>query len=913
MKIPSAIVIASSALLATPSLRAAGAPGEELYKREVLPVLNEYCYDCHGDGTSKGDLALDKFKSYTEMLQDRKFWDGVREHVVTHVMPPDKKPKPTQPQRDTIIRWIDDAVMAVDPDRPDPGHITLRRLNKAEYNNTIRDIFQTELRPANSFPSDDSGYGFDNIGDVLSLSPMLMEKYLRAAHAVVQDSVWSKPADRLVIEKHGGQFRATEGNTQDKENVRWFYSNGAAEAWIEMPWEGKVRCTLRLCATRGGDPKAKYEFLIDGQVLRQGEVTEQFDPGAPNDHWERITWDQQLPKGNHKFTVRYVNHADNGAAAPDRTQRHLAMESFMIRGPLNFRPLRSSPFVSYLFDYQPFEPMAFVFSGEDFDLGKGVVEFDNDHAFMATDGFIKRSVGIPQDGRYRIRVKVRPEQAGKENVKLGFKLGTVDLGTREVKGKTHEVQFVTLDAEMKKGDQDFQIAFVNDFYDEKSKADRNVGIERVVIEGPLGAQDGLSAEQWNKVVQHMGLRLFRRPLQDGEAEKMLGVIKQSLADGASNTEAIGVLTEGMLCSSKFLFRGGVQAVGAVEKGTVLIDEFSLASRLSYFLWSSCPDDELIKLASRGELRKNLAAQVKRMLGDWKARALTENFAGQWLQLRDVGLIGPDSRKFPEFTGRLAYDMKRESEMFFEYILKDNRNVLEFLDSDYTFLNERLAKFYGINGVKGSDFKKVSLAGTPRGGILTQGSILALTSHPTRTSPVKRGKFVLENILGTPPPPPPQNVPPLDGKRGEILRGTLRQRMEKHRSDPTCAACHAFLDPVGFAFEHFDAIGKWRDKDNNENIDATGQLVTGEPFDGAESIRKLFVKVRAHDFTRSLTENVLVYALGRGLDYNDKPFKDEIIKRAEQNGYKFQEILIAVTESIPFQRIRASEAKPVAEK
>ncbi len=912
---PCRLKIILMAAMAHGSVRAATAPGEELYRREVLPVLSEYCYDCHGDGMSKGDFALDKFRSYSELLKDRKFWDGVREHVTTHVMPPEKKAKPTPEQRDLIVNWIDDAVMAVDPARPDPGHITLHRLNRAEYNNTVRDIFKIDSRPADRFPTDDSGYGFDNIGDVLSVSPLLMEKYLRAAREIVQEGVWLRPADRVVIEKHGGQFNGSTGTSTAKDNVRWFYSDAAADAWVEIPAEARYRVTLRLTAQQCGSEKAGYELLLDGKPLRSGEVREEFDPGAPNDHWERIAWDQTLAGGKHKFTLRFTNDFSNpGDPDPNRRDRNLALESLVIHGPLQSRPMRASPYVAEVFGDQPVAPLTYELHGEDFDSGAGVNEFNEDSAFMATDGFIRRSIEIPADGRYRLRVKVRPEQAGKESVRLGFKFGGADLGSREVKGKTREVQRLTFDTALKKGAQDLQISFLNDFYDEKNKADRNVGIERVTLEGPLPGQEALTDDEWRRIVERAGLKLFRRPVDEAGKEKLLALVKRVLADGSSPIETIGVVTEAMLCSPKFLFRGDARPGGPEEKGVVPVDEFSLASRLAYFLWSSCPDDELLGLAARGELRKDFEAQVRRMIGDRKSRALTENFAGQWLQLRDVGLVGPDQRRFPDFTGKLAFDMKRESEIYFEHILRGNRSALEFLDSDYTFLNERLSRFYGIGSVKGSDFEKVSLAGTPRGGILTHGSILTLTSHPTRTSPVKRGKFLLENILGTPPPPAPQNVPPLEeARRGQQLRGTLRQRMEQHRADPTCASCHAFLDPVGFAFEHFDAIGRWRDADNFEAIDASGQLVTGQKFDGQEALRKLLVDAKKKDFIRSLTENLLVYALGRGLDYNDKPFKDEIIRRAGESGYKLQEMILAVAQSVPFQKMRAEDVKNVAEK
>jgi hypothetical protein len=319
------------------------------------------------------------------------------------------------------------------------------------------------------------------------------------------------------------------------------------------------------------------------------------------------------------------------------------------------------------------------------------------------------------------------------------------------------------------------------------------------------------------------------------------------------------------------------------------------------------------LAKSNQLRAHLQEQVQRMIKDWKAVAFTENFAGQWLQLRDVTLVAPDNKRFPEFTGKIAFDMLRESQMYFDHIFRDNSSVLEFLDSDYTFVNSRLAKYYGLptDGLKNDEFKKVSLAGTPRGGILTQASLLTLTSHPNRTSPVKRGKFLLENILGTPPPPPPQNVPPFKEDRNSRLSGTLRQRFEAHRANPTCAACHAFLDPMGFAFEHFDAVGRYRELDNNTKIDATGQLLTGQKFDGVAELRKLLVENRKNEFTSCLAENLLVYALGRGLDYTDKPFKDGVVQRAEKNGYRFQDMIMSVVESVPFQRIRLEDVKNVA--
>jgi Protein of unknown function (DUF1588)/Protein of unknown function (DUF1592)/Protein of unknown function (DUF1585) len=297
-----------------------------------------------------------------------------------------------------------------------------------------------------------------------------------------------------------------------------------------------------------------------------------------------------------------------------------------------------------------------------------------------------------------------------------------------------------------------------------------------------------------------------------------------------------------------------------------------------------------------------------MIGDYRAWSLTENFAGQWLQLRDMDIVEPDTRRFPEFKGSVANAMKRESQSFFDHILRENLSIIDFLNADYTFVNEKLAKYYGLRQVKGDKFQKISLQGTPRGGILTQGSILTLTSTPTRTSPVKRGKYLLENILGTPPPPAPGGVPPLDDKQVRMSNLTLREQFAQHRSNASCAGCHAFLDPMGFAFENYDAIGRWRDQEKNHPIDATGTLVRGQQFKDLAELRTLLARDMADDFTRNLSENLLTYALGRGLDYSDKPAVQEVVRRTKSAGYKFQDMILAICESLPFQKMRTSESE-----
>jgi hypothetical protein len=341
----------------------------------------------------------------------------------------------------------------------------------------------------------------------------------------------------------------------------------------------------------------------------------------------------------------------------------------------------------------------------------------------------------------------------------------------------------------------------------------------------------------------------------------------------------------------------------VKDGSALIDEYSLASRLSYFIWSAPPDDKLLQLAAKGELRKNLATEVKRMLGDWRAYSLADDFAGQWLQLRDVEIADVDTRRFPEFKGGISSSMKKETQSFFNHLLSQNLPVIEFLSADYTFLNEKLARFYDIKGVKGDKYQKVSLQGTPRGGILTQGSLLLVTSNPTRTSPVKRGKFLLENILGTPPPPAPGGVAPLDEKKERFGNLTLRQQFAEHRSNASCAGCHAFLDPLGFAFENYDAIGRWRTEEKKQPIDASGSLVRGQTFKDLAELRAILVRDMAGQFTKNLAENLMTYALGRGLEYSDKPGVLAVLKQSETTSHKFQDLILAICQSVPMQRMR----------
>jgi hypothetical protein len=429
-------------------------------------------------------------------------------------------------------------------------------------------------------------------------------------------------------------------------------------------------------------------------------------------------------------------------------------------------------------------------------------------------------------------------------------------------------------------------------------------------------------------------RAWRRPVHSAELDRVMELYSLGRDEGDSFDASVKLAMKAVLVSPNFLFLGHTRTTtsgatesssaafaGSVKKpspasGTVPVevrgvDELALASRLSYFLWSSMPDDELLDLAERGELRAAIPEQVRRMLKSPKARALVENFAGQWLQIRSLENFQPDRKLFPEFDPALRSSMQRETELFFEYVMRQDRSVMDFLTGDYTFVNARLARFYGLPDVSGEEFQRTSLAATPRRGVLTHGSVLTLTSNPTRTSPVKRGKWVLENLLGTPPPPPPPDIPELE-ETGRQLGGTLRQQLEQHREDPSCASCHARMDPIGFGLENFDAIGAWRTRDGDADIDASGKLGAGDAFSGAAELSAILAKTRRGEFLRSLAEKMLTYALGRGTEYYDRPALEKIVGSLAANEDRFSALVLGVAESFPFQMERAEPHQPLGQ-
>ncbi len=737
------------------------------FETEVAPLMRKYCLSCHSGPNPSGGVNADKDKTTASVIKNRSTWENISRNISDSHMPPASAPQPTVAERDRITHWVEGTFTKADCALHDPGRITLRRLNREEYNNTVRDLFGMDIRPADSFPSDDVGYGFDNIGDVLSLSPLLMEKYLNAAEKVVQTAI-------LTPEEANKPIRI---------------------------------------------PAATMQHSLQGSAYN----------------------------------------------------------------------------------------------------GNGFL--------LSTNGDVHTEYEVPREGEYTIRVNAAQQQAGPENAKMVLHVDDQAVFTFDVAAQERNPRSYELPMRLKVGKHRFAMEFTNDFYDVKQpqgKQDRNLVVNYLELVGPPGMPKDLPASHRRilfcqpsatlsqdaaarKILTAFATKAYRRPVTTPEVDRLLTYVHLAEKQGESFEGGIRVAVEAVMVNPNFLFHVELDPKPNEKSSARYLTDYELAARLSYFLWSSTPDDELTTLAAKGQLQnsKMLEAQVKRMLKDPKARALGQNFAGQWLQLRNLSQVRPDTGRFPDWNDKLRVAMKTETEMFFNAIVSEDRNLLDFIDAKYTFLNEPLAKHYGIAGVTGDNFRRVVLEGDQRGGLLTQASILTVTSNPTRTSPVKRGKWVLDNLLGTPPPPAPPNVPKLADDNHAMLVGTLRQRMEKHRSNPACASCHARMDPLGFGLENFDATGGWRTKDGDAAVDSSGTLPGNVSFNGPAQL-KAILKTKKTLFVHCLTEKMMTYALGRGIEHYDRCNIDAMVKTVAQNDYKFSALINAIVESEPFRKRRGDD-------
>ncbi len=617
------------------------------YHERIEPILENYCYDCHGDGAAKGKFSMDEFGDLSSHLQDQKHWLDVWRNVRSQIMPPSDKDQLGVAEKKELMAWIAKDVFKLDPDNPDPGRVTIHRLNRTEYQNTVYDLLGVDYDTSEVFPADDTGYGFDNIGDVLTISPLLMEKYIAAADEVVA----------------------------------------------------------------------------------------------------------------------------------------LAL----------------------------------------------------------------------------------PDAAAAETPRV------------DIAGK---------------------------------------GYKTIFVDGPAPEDDGAAILYARKIMRSFVSRAFRKPVDENTIDRLVNIVRETDREpGKTFEDGIKMAIGACLASPRFLFRIEFQAEPDNPEKVVLLDEYSLASRLSFFLWSSIPDDELLSLAFQNKLRENLTAQIDRMLADPKSERMVQNFVGQWLQTRDVPTVAisakailgsaTDREAAEVFDPRLRSDMRQETERFFDFILREGRPLEELISANYSILNERLAKFYGIEGVTGDEFRVVDLTEHPeRGGVLGQGAFLMVTSNPTRTSAVKRGLFVLENFLGTPAPPAPPGVPALeDAATASNPNPTQREMMEIHRRKPECRSCHARMDPIGLGLENYNALGQFRRTEHGKPIDSSGKLVTGEKFSDVATLKAILADQRREDFYRCFSEKLLTFAIGRGMEIYDATTIDQLTARLIENKGNLRDLIQGVIESAPFQKRR----------
>lgn len=544
---------------------------------------------------------------------------------------------------------------------------------------------------------------------------------------------------------------------------------------------------------------------------------------------------------------------------------------------------------------------------------------------LGREGDVHLEFNFPSDGEYILRARAYGEQAGPDPARMSLSIDGREIKRFDVKAVLANPQVYETRLHVTAGRKKFAAAYLNNYKDLKTtdpklRGDRNLVIDyleivstslqpvvlpashkRIFTTHPTNATPELRARE---IIGHFARRAYRRPVTPVEMDRLAKLAKTAGDTEKSFERGIQVALTAVLVSPNFLFRGELMPEPDNPAAIHPVNEFALASRLSYFLWSSMPDDELYSLAANGQLRKKgvLDQQVRRMIQDPRSHALVENFSGQWLQTRNLARVTPDPKTFPNFNEPLRLAMGQETELFFQAILREDRTILDFIDGKFTYVNEVLAKHYGITGITGDSFQRVALKDGPRGGILTHAGILTLTSNPTRTSPVKRGKWVLDNLLGTPPPPAPPDVPELvEAKKGE-LTGTLRQRMEQHRAKPACISCHERMDPIGFGFENFDAVGVWRDRDGDTPVDPSGTLPSGKSFKGPGDL-KLILRAQKEQFARCLTEKLLTYALGRGLEYYDRCAVDKICHELARHDYKLSTLILEITRSVPFQMRR----------
>jgi hypothetical protein len=745
-------------------------------------VVDRYCVTCHNQRTKTSDLALDGI-DIANPASNGEIWEGAARRLRARSMPPQGMPRPDEATYNSLATYLESELDRAAAAKPNPGRPLIRRLNRSEYANSVRDLLDVEVDVASLLPPDDSAFGFDNIADLLGTSPALLERYLVAADRVSSLAVGAPTAPG------SDTYRIRQDRSQDQHIEGLPLGTvGGAVVNHTFPLDGEYRFSLELYRTnleaiRGLEHPHQIEITVDGERVFLATI------GGDSD---------QAPQGTSITERSDAVDARLQAVVPVKAGSHEVGASFV------------------------------------------------------------RKIG---EGTQRLRPFLRSSAGTYDST------GRPHIETLTIKGPFNPVG-----------------------------PGNTPSRERVFSCRPTSAsQDEACA---TKILSTLARRAYRRPVTSADTSRLMTFYRAGRARGTFET-GIQMALRRLLASPNFVFR--VEEDGPAKPGTIQnVSDVELASRLSFFLWSSIPDDGLLEVASRGQLRTPavLEREVRRMIADPKADRFIRNFTGQWLHTRNLRTVAPNHDEFPDFDDTLRDAFQTEAELFFDSIVRDDHNVLDLLTADYTFVNERLAKHYGIPYVYGSHFRRVTLTNDARRGLLGKGGLLMVTSRADRTAPVLRGKWILENVFGTPPPPPLPNVPPLEGSSEEAPR-TLRERMEKHRASPTCAGCHKLMDPLGFALENFDAIGAWRTREAGVPLDASGQLADGTKVDGVVALRKALL-ARSDVFVRTLTEKLMTYALGRGLQYYDAPVVRDIVRKAGHQEYRFSGIIMGIVTSPAFQ-------------
>ena len=759
----------------------------EATSSEYRAVLDRYCVTCHNERLQTGGLALDKL-DLSNVGRGGEVWEKVTRKLRLREMPPTGRPRPDEATYDGFASWLERSLDAVAIARPNPGRPALHRLNRTEYANAIRDLLALEIDASAFLPPDDSTYGFDNIADVLGVSPELLESYVTAAQKISRVAV-GNPA----VSPISKTYRTAADQTQD------YHLEG-------LPF-----------GTRGG-MLVRHHFPLDGEYEIRVQLTR-----------------SQLRQ------VRGLQEPHDLEIAVDGSRVQL----FTLEGGSHM------------------------------------------YAEKTYDG---PTPSLTADEGLRIRV---PITAGPRVISATFPVMTSALAEDMIKPSSLK-SYVTGGMNAVKGLPHVGSIIVTGPY-EPRRPEGTPSQRRIFTCYPTTDNDELPCAK--EIISAFAHRAYRGAVAEADLQGLLDFYDEGRRTGDFDA-GIEMAVWRILSGPRFVFRFESDPEDIAPETVYRITDFELASRLSFFLWSSIPDAQLLDVAASGELRRPaiLEREVHRMLADQRSQALVKNFAGQWLSLRKLERTNPDSGRFPDFDNNLRQALRRETELFFDSIMREDRSVLDLLNADYTFVNERLARHYGIPNVLGSRFRRITVPDQRRG-LLGHGSILTVTSYPTRTSPVQRGKWVLETLMGSPPPPPPPDVPDLNesekDETGKVL--SMRDRLARHRANAVCANCHNRMDPPGLALEQFDAVGRWRDTP----INASGVLPDGTKFDGPAGLREALMR-RPNIFVHTMTEKLLTYALGRGLEYYDGPAIRAIMRDSADSNYAFASLIMGVAKSVPFQ-------------